>query len=121
MNNNYYKSTKEKIEENIKYIKESLNECEPYEKQHINTQLVAYEFANKFLDEFFKNNLKQYNNDESKAYDQFSAKKFAECLNVYTEQIYLLDKVQTDQVLAYRKQLRNIVHVVNNCINKRIN
>jgi len=62
--------------------------------------------------------MKHYNNDEAKAYDLYSAKKALEYLNIYTEEFFFLDKDETENSYAFRKELRNIINILHCEINK---
>lgn len=114
---NYYKLLKDEVKQMIKDNKQLQEEDYSKIKTHLNVTEKALNFINNYLDLRFENALKQYNSDKKKAYDEFMAKKFMEYLNIYTEELYLLDKEKTDEQLTYRKQLRSIINYLWDVIN----
>ena len=81
---------------------------------------TAINLCRNYLELRFENNLKQYNNDNSKAYDLFSAKKALEYLNIYAEEFYFLDKIKTHENFYIRSQIRSIILMLHDKINKSI-
>ena len=71
------------------------------------------DFTKNYLELRFSNNLKQYNNDESKAYDLFSAKKAMVYFNIYVEELFFLTRDKTDGNYYERKFLRQLIHLLN--------
>lgn len=84
------------MEENIPYVSE------------------AVEIVEKFIKQRYDNELKSYNYDPVKSNDEFIARKNMEYLNLYVEELFLLDKTVTDhnktELFSIRKQMRYIVH-----------
>ena len=64
----------------------------------------------------FSNNLKRHNNNPSNAYDLFSAKKAMEYLNIYVEEFFFLTRDKTDGNYYERKELRRLIHLLNDKI-----
>jgi len=73
-------------------------------------------FTKNYLELRFSNNLKQYNNDESKAYDLFSARKAMEYLNIYVEEFFFLTRDKNDGNYYERKFFRQLIHLLNDKI-----
>ena len=71
------------------------------------------DFTKNYLELRFSNNLKQYNYDESKAYDLFSAKKAMEYLNIYVEEFFFLARDKNDGNYYERKFFRQLIHLLN--------
>lgn len=99
----------------LNYIKESqTDEINFYEEEgrSIDALSKAYELVCSILDTRFENELRQYNNDEEKAYDLFVFKKNLDYLRLYIEEFILLDKpVETiDSYKAVRHHMRQILH-----------
>lgn len=71
----------------------------------------ALELSKTILETRFQNELRQYNFDEDKAYDEFIAKKNLEYLRFYIEECLMLDKspAEKDYYLKVRKEMRNIL------------
>lgn len=74
----------------------------------------ALDLAKQILSTRFANELRQYNNNEEKAYDEFIARKNLEYLSIFIEESLLLDKPTTDLPFyrAVQKEMRGILHVL---------
>ena len=114
---NYYNLIIKELKSQINYLNEYLKECEKDEEDNIVTNIIAIEFCINYFNTRFENNLKHYNNDEVKAYDLFSAKKALEYLNIYVEEFFFLDKDETENSYAFRKELRDVINILHCEIN----
>lgn len=87
---------------------------EIYEEEGKSTTALekAYDITFKILKTRFDNELKQYNNNEEKAYDHFIARKNLDYLRIYIEEFLLLDKKESevDFYKAVRKHMRHLLH-----------
>ena len=81
---NYYNLIIKELKSQRNYLNQYLKECEKDEENNIITNIIAIEYCINYFNTRFENNLKHYNNDETKAYDLYSAKKALEYLNIYT-------------------------------------
>jgi len=114
---NYYNLIIKELKSQINYLNKYLKECEKDEEDNIVTNIIAIEYCINYFYTRFSNNLKYYNNDETKAYDLYSAKKALEYLNIYTEEFFFLDKDETENSYTFRKELRSIIHVLHDLVN----
>jgi len=115
---NYYNLIIKELKSQRNYLNEYLKECEKDEEDNIVTNIIAIEFSINYFNTRFSNNLKHYNNDKTKAYDLFSAKKALEYLNIYVEEFFFLDKDETENSYIFRKELRDIINNLHCKINK---
>lgn len=90
--------------EQVKVFQEEEHPIEALEK--------AYELTYNILNTRFDNELKQYNNNEKKAYDEFVARKNLDYLRIYIEEFLLLDKEESeyDFYKAVRKHMRDLLN-----------
>lgn len=110
----YYNLILDKLKLHLSSQEELFNECEVDVRENIFISIKATEFCIDYFNIRFTNNLKHYNNDKIKANDKFSAKKAIEYLNIYTEEFFFLDKPKIKNNYIFRKQLRAIIHMLNN-------
>lgn len=114
---NYYELIINELNQQLTSQIEYFKECEEDEKENVLISISAIEFCIKYFNTRFSNNLRYYNYDKSKAYDEFSAKKAMEYLNIYTEEFFFLHKEETQNNFTFRKQLRCIIHILYSVIN----
>ena len=67
-----------------------------------------------FMHSRYSRELKQYNKDYERSNDEFIARKNLEYLNLFIEELYLLDRGKDtrhiDDILTIRKNMRRILH-----------
>lgn len=75
-------------------------------------QNKAFDLIYQILTIRFDNELKQYNNDEEKAFDEFIARKNLDYLRIYIEEFLLLDKDKSeiDFYKTVRKHMRDLLN-----------
>jgi len=117
---NYHNIIIKELKSQKSYQEQYYIDCDEDEKENVSISISAIDFCIRYFNIRFTNNLKQYNNDEAKAYDLYSAKKALEYINVYVEEFYFLNKEGTDYNYSFRKKLRDIIHVLHYEINNNI-
>ena len=81
--------------------------------------LVAYERTMKILIQRYAKELKQYNQNEEKAFDYYISKKNLDYLDLYIEEFMLIGvKENALFFLKVQKQMRSILHHLHNHLNK---
>lgn len=72
----------------------------------------AQELTHQILQTRFENELRQYRQDEEKAYDEFVARKNLDYLRIYIEEFLLLDKEESQIPFynAVKKEMRSILN-----------
>lgn len=87
---------------------------ETYKEEGLSTEAIekAYDLTLTILTTRFNNELKQYNNDEQRAFDVFIAKKNLDYLRIFIEEFLLLDKEesQIEFYKAVRKHMRELLN-----------
>lgn len=91
---------------------EFLNECDSEDnKENLSSNMeIALDIIKRIVTLRFENELKQYNGNETKAYDKFIAERVIGILNYYVEELYLIDKYEDEyKYKGIRKEMRYIV------------
>jgi hypothetical protein len=85
---------------------------EDYREEGKSTEAIekAFDLTYSIIEQRFNNELKQYNNDEEKAYDELSARKNLNYLRLYVEECLLSDREDIDFYKAVRKHMRDLVN-----------
>ena len=92
---------------------EFLNECDSKDnKENLSPNMeIALDIIKRIVTLRFENELKQYNGNEEKAYDEFIAERILTILNYYVEELYLIDKYEDEyKYKGIRKEMRYIVN-----------
>jgi len=83
--------------------------------------IYSYNLIFKLVEQRFDNILKLYNNGvDDKAWDKFSVHKILNDTSLYVEEFYLIDKEEKYYYFLIRKQMRVIVHLLWDFVNKNI-
>lgn len=109
-------------EKMLTYLTEGKKDAiEEYEDMEKSSEAIekAHDLTHAFLTLRFKNELRQYNNNEEKAYDEFIARKNLDYLRIYIEEILLLEKTEKEilTLKPVQKEMRNIL----NCLYALVN
>ncbi len=96
----------------LRVLEENINEYDTI------PPIKANILVEKFLKVRYDRELKHYS-DEVRANDKFITLKNLEYLNLYVEELYLLDKDLTDLNYSIRKEMRMILHLLWNIVNDK--
>lgn len=100
----------------LSFIKESKDNIpllyEDEDELYIKAAQKAHDLVYSIMELRFQNELRQYNNNEERAYDEFIARKNLEYLRVYIEEFMLLN-IDESEIEFYRLVRKHMRYLLN--------